>query len=456
MSGGRKRGRSAFAGVLLVLIGVLFLIDIYYPSVRLGHLIEVYWPVLLIVWGGAKIIDYLLPRQVGEPWPPAVSGGEAALIVVLIVVLGGFVIRDWVRQRVPHIGFDMPELGPSYTQSESLPPQTIPAGSRLAIDIPRGDISVQGRAGNNLLVSVKKSIWGLSQTSTDHALHHSNVAVVEMSGVYHIWPRFGVGSRPDESIDLEVQAPASANVAANITRGDIRISNAGGSIQARTNGGDVEVQSAGGDVTVNLSRGDARISGARKNVLVTGRGNDVNISDVGGDAAVLGPFDGTIHATNVAQRIHCAQPWSQIDATQLNGTLEADLGDVTVSGANGPVKILTHNSDVSVTGVTGRVDIADAHGDVKVTLTAPPTQDVNITNNAGDVDVAVPAQSSFEVDAISRGGDVESDFSGAQLNVSMAAGSGQIIGHVGASDGPKITIATTYGTIHLRKSSSNQ
>ncbi len=450
MNGGRKRGRSIFAGVLLVVLGVLFLIDIYYPGVRLGHLIEVYWPVLLIVWGGAKLVDYLVARHGGEPRPAALSGGEAALIIVLIIVLGGFVIRDWVRARVPNVNIDMPELGPSYTQNESLPPQTIPAGSRLGIDIPRGDISVEGHAGNDLLVNAKKSIWGISQTFADRALRQSNVAVVQAGGAYHIWPRFGVGSRPGTSVDLDVQAPSSTSVTANTGRGDIRISNADGTLEADTRSGDVAVQSAGGDVTVNLSHGDARITGAKKNVLVTGHGNDVNISDVGGNAAVLGPFDGTIHATNVAQTVHCAQPWAQIDVTQLKGTLEADLGDVSISGASGPVKIGTHNSDVKVSDATGRLEIADAHADVKVTLNSPPTQDIDITNDAGDVNVTLPAGSSFEVDAISRGGDVESDFSGGQLNVSNDAGSGQITGRVGAG-GPKITIATTYGTIHLQK-----
>lgn len=456
MSGNRK-GSSIFAGLLLVTIGALFLIAISYPDVRLGRWIAVYWPALLILWGLAKIVDYLLAQRRGEPRPAIVSGGEAALIVVLAVVLGGFVVRDWVRDRVPHFVFDMPEFGPSYSRSETLPPLIIPPDARLAIDIPRGDIAVQGRGGNQLVVTAQRRMWGMSQTSADRALRDANVRIENSAGLYRIGPQFGSNRGGRQSFDLSVQTPPTASVAASTTHGDIRIENISGSAQAHSGDGDIAVQNAGGDVNVNLVHGDARISKVPGNVRVTGRGADVNISNVNGNASVEGPFYGTIRANSVAQTMQCAVPWSQISVAHLNGTLETDLGDVRISGASGPVKISTHNADVDVKNATGRVDIADAHGDVKVSLSFPPRENLNITNDAGDVDLTLPADSAFEVEAVSRGGEVESDFSGNQLNVSNTDASGQITGRVGApgsSGGAKITIATTYGTIHLRRASS--
>lgn len=450
MSDARRRG-SIFAGVLLVLIGVLFLIDIYYPGLRLGHLIAVYWPALLILWGVVKIGDYLLAQRRGGPRPAFVSGGEAALIVVLAIVLGGFVIRDWVRDRIPRFSIDLPEFGPSYSQNETLPVQTIPPDARLAIDVPRGDIAVQGHAGNELRVSAQKTAWGASQTSAERAIQGATVRIDNAGGLYHIGPQFGFDRRGRASMDLSVQVPAGASVAAGTMHGDIHIAGISGSAQAHSAGGDIDVQNAGSDVDVTLARGDARIAGVTGNVRVTGRGGDVNISDVKGQVSVEGSFAGTIHAQNVARTIRCALPWSQITIAQLTGTLEADLGDLSISGASGPVKIATHNSDVNVSKVTGRLDIADVHGDIKVALAAPPREDINITDLAGDIDLTLPAQSAFEVHAVSRGGSVESDFSGAQLNTSNTDASGQIMGWVGAAGGPRITIATTYGSIHLRK-----
>jgi DUF4097 and DUF4098 domain-containing protein YvlB len=451
VSRGKRSGSSVFAGLLLVLIGVLFLIAIYYPQIRLGHLIALYWPALLIFWGVAKIFDYLLAQRRGEPRPAVLSGGEAVLIVVLAIALGGFVVRDWVRDRVPHWNFEMPEFGPSYSRSEQLPPQTIPQGSQLAIDIPRGNIEVQARAGNQLVVSALKTTWGMSKASAQQAMQGASVKIENSNGFYRIGPQFASGGRDRANFDLSIQAPASASVAASTRHGDVRIHGIAGNAQAHSGGGDIDVRDVGGNVAVNLTRGDARIAGVAGNLRVTGGGGDLNISDVNGDASVEGPFYGTIRATHVAKTLRCAVPWSQISVAQLNGSLKTDLGDLSVSGASGPLKISTHNSDVDVKNAAGQIDIADAHGDIKVALATPPRANINITNVAGDVDVTLPRESSFEVEAVSRGGDAESDFD--QLNVSNMNANGQITGLVGTSGGPRITIATTYGTIHLRKSS---
>ncbi len=451
MSNGKRRGSSVFAGLLLVLIGVLFLIAIYDPKIRLGHLIAVYWPALLILWGVAKIFDSLLAQRQGQPRPAAVSGGEAALVVALVIALCGFVIRDWVRERVPQWNFDMPEFGPSYSRSENLPPRTIPQGSQLAIDIPRGNIVVEARAGNQLVVSAIETAWGISETSARQAMENAGVKIENANGIYRIGPQFASGRLDRANFDLSVQAPASASVAASTRHGDVRIQGIAGNAQAHSGSGDIDVRDVGGNAVVNLTRGDARISGVAGNLRVTGRGDDINISDVNGNASVEGPFYGAIRAAHVAKTLRCAVPWSQISVAQLNGTLETDLGDLSVSGASGPLKISTHNSDVDVKNAAGQMDIADAHGDIKVALAAPPRANINITNVAGDVDVTLPKESSFEVEAISRGGDAESDFG--ELNVSKLDANGQITGRVGTSGGPRITIATTYGTIHLRQSS---
>jgi DUF4097 and DUF4098 domain-containing protein YvlB len=456
VSNGRRHGSSIFAGLLLVFLGVLFLIDIYYPEMHLGHLIAVYWPLLLIVWGLARIVDYVMARRSGGPRPAIVSGGEAALIVLLVIVLGGFVIRDWARDRIPQFNFNMPEFGPSYSRSETLPPQTLPAGAQLAVEVPRGDISVQGIAGDQLLVSAQKKAWGMSEGSADRAMQRTNLKADNFGGLYRVRLASGFAGSHRTSADLNVQAPASANVAASTTHGDIHVAGVSGSTQAHSGDGDIEVRNAGADVNVNLVRGDALISGAAGSVRITGHGDDVNISDVRGNASVDGPFSGSIRINNVAQTVQCALPWSKITVEQLNGTFETDLGDLSISGASGPLKILTHNTDINVKDVTGRIDIADAHGDIKVTLSAPPHQDINITDDAGDVEVSLPAGSSFEVAAVSRSGDVQSDFQSDQLNVSNADAGGQMTGRVGSAGGPKITIATTYGTIHLRKTSPKQ
>jgi DUF4097 and DUF4098 domain-containing protein YvlB len=446
---GRRRS-SVFAGLLLVVLGVIFLIDIYDPALRLGHLIAVYWPVLLILWGAAKLVDYLSAQRSGPDRPAMMSGGEAVLLVVLAVVLGAFTLRDWVRHHYPNFSLDVPQFGLHFSRSQSLPAQAIPAGAQVDIETDRGDISVHGAQANHLVVNAAKTSWGMTETSADSALRGADVTIENTGGIYHVRPNPQGNWSQRASVDLNVEAPASANITASTRRGDIDVSQIGGTTEARTANGDVEIHDAGADASVDLQKGDARIAGAQGNVRVTGQGGDVELSNVGGEATIQGAFDGSIEARNVGKMIHCALPWADITIGHLTGKLEADLGDIDISGADGPVKIVTRDKDIDVKSVSGRLDIANSHGDVNVELANPPEDAIDITNDSGDVDLTLPAQSAFELAAVSRSGDVESDFESASLNASGTSGSEEISGKIGAS-GPRITIATSYGTIHLHK-----
>jgi DUF4097 and DUF4098 domain-containing protein YvlB len=139
----------------------------------------------------------------------------------------------------------------------------------------------------------------------------------------------------------------------------------------------------------------------------------------------------------------------------MTGRLELDAGQIDLSDAAGPAKLMTHNKDIDIENVAGRLEIADSHGDVKVAFATPPREDILITNQSGGVKVTLPAKSSFEISADSRSGEVESDFSDPALRTANAGAMGRLNGQFGGGSGapaPKITITTSYGTIQLRKS----
>src|SRR5208282_1528548 len=101
-SGGRAR-RSVFGGLLLILIGVLFLLHRHFPFLEIGHILRAYWPVLLIAWGVAKLIDNFTSRGADGTRPPLVSGGEIALIFVFIFIVAGMAGYDRVREKFPDL-----------------------------------------------------------------------------------------------------------------------------------------------------------------------------------------------------------------------------------------------------------------------------------------------------------------------------------------------------------------
>lgn len=448
-----------FTGLLLILLGVIFLLDRFDPSLGIGRLIRLYWPGLLILWGLAKLIDHLAARRTGQDRAPILSGSEAALLILLAVILSAFTFRDWIRVHYPNLDVELPPFHQTYSRSEDLAPRTISAGARVSIETARGDITVDGEEGNDLRVSVTKSAPASTDAAAGERMKDVTVVIEPVGDGYRIYPARQDDFRGRVSVGLEVHLPKTASVVAHTASGNIAATGIAGNMDVRAEHGDVVIHDAGADVTAALQRGDARILGVAGNVGLTGQGDDVEIADVAGDATVDGAFIGSIRVRNVAKTTRYTLryglrrlPWSEVSVTHLTGRLELDAGDLALSGVTGAAKVVTHNKDIDVENVAGRLDIANVHGDIKVAFATPPRADVNITNDAGAVDLTLPAESSFDVSAVSRSGAVESDFGDRSLTTANEGDTERFHGHFGAKLGaPAITIATSYGTIHLRK-----
>jgi hypothetical protein len=449
MSNGMPNRRSILGGLLLIVLGVLFLIDRFDPAFRLGHLVRLYWPVLIILWGVAKLIDHFLLHRDSGSRPPLLSGGEAALLILLAFVLTGFAFRDWLRDRYPDFDFEVPLAHYSYSQGQDIQ-RAVPAGAHIVIETGRGDIKVHTDEGSHLVVHAQKAVLGSSELGAQGLLKRAEVVIENSGNEYRVHPA-NEGSRSARlKVDLDVTVPKNASVEVATGHGDIDLSGIAGNAVARSGAGDIALTGIGSDVTVGLQRGNAKISGISGNVKLMGRGNDVALTDISGDAMAEGAFIGAIHASNIAKTLHCVSPWADLTVAQLSGHLEADSGDVEISGASGPAKLITHNKDIRVADVLGRIDIVNTHGDVKVSYAQPPHADLSVANDAGDAEVTLPATSNFQVSAISKSGDVESQFGSQFLNTSNENDRGQITGRIGTT-GPMINITTSYGTIHLNK-----
>jgi len=450
MSDGERRRGSIFTGLLLVVFGVLFLIDRFDPAFRLGHLIRIYWPVLIILWGVAKLLDHFVLQPDAGSRGPLLSGSEAALLILLAFVLSGYAFHDWVRSHYPRFNVEIPPFHQSYTHEEQLPPQVIPAGAHIVLQIRQGNLSVHAAEDNLLRVHATESAWAPTEPAADEQMRSVHIAMEQDGNTYRLTPNDLEHGGSHTDINLDVTVPKTVSVEADTQHGDIEISGMTGTVLARSGNGDIRVQDVGSAVTVNLEKGDAKIASVTGNVQLTGRGDDVDLSDISGDVSVEGAFVGTMRASNVTKTLHWTSRWGDLTVAQLSGHLEADSGDVEISGANGPAKLITHNKDIKVTNVSGRIEIVNTHGDVKVSYLVPPRDDLSITNDTGDAEVTLPARSTFRVSAVSKSGEVKSEFSAPLLNTSNQDELGQITGQVGTT-GPMITIVTSYGTIHLNK-----
>jgi len=451
VSSGPQNRSSFFAGLLLILLGVIFLLNRFDPMLGLGHLIRLYWPLLIILWGVARLIDHLSSRHAGQARPALLSGGEAALLVLIAIVLGAFVFRDWIRDHYGDLDIEIPPFNQRYSKSIALPTQTIPAGARIEITTGRGNITVHAGDGKTLVVSATKSAPGASEAAAQERMKHMDIEIAPQGNDVRIRPVNQDTGGAWVNVDLDVQVPKTSNLLIDAAHGDIQVSGVAGNIDAHAENGDVEIHDAGGTVSAQLQKGDARIADVRGDLHVSGRGDDVEVTDVRGGVTIDGAFLGSTRVRNVAKTTRCTSPWFDVTIVHMTGRMELDPSDINISDVTGDVRLVAHNKDVDVENVGGELDIVDSQGGVKVGYSAPPLANVNVANDSGDVDLTLPAPSGFELSATSRSGDVESDFEGPSLKPVNDEETGRLNGRYGGP-GPRITIATTYGTIHLRKS----
>ncbi|MFZ3215102.1 MAG: DUF4097 family beta strand repeat-containing protein [Candidatus Acidiferrales bacterium] len=452
MSNGERQRSSIFAGLLLIVLGVLFLLARFHPDLRIWHLFWRFWPVLIILWGFAKLVDHLGAQRTGETRPPLLSGGEAALLVLIVLVLAGMGIYSKIRERNPDLNFDVGLFDHQASNSEELPPRPIPAGSHITLTTDRGSISVHAGDGNDLRVSASETSEGANDTAAQERLKSVKVVIEQTNGGFSVHPVNQDDGGGRVTVDFDVTVPKSVSLTASSNHGDITISGVGGAVNATSQLGDIEVHNAGSDVTAQLEKGDARVTEIAGSVRITGRGNEIELNDVAGDATVQGEFFGPVRIRNVTRTTHYTSQAVDLTLVHVTGRLELDSGEVDVSDVGGFAKLITRNKDIQVENVAGRLDITGTHGDIKVTYSQPPREEINIANESGGVDLTLPSKSNFEISAISRSGDVQSDFEGSGLKPATDSETGRLSGRIG-SLGPQIDIATSYGTIYLRKSS---
>jgi Putative adhesin/Domain of unknown function (DUF5668) len=448
--------RSIFPGLLLIVLGSIFLLHRLDPAFGIGHLARVYWPLLIILWGIAKLIDHLAAQSAGQTRPPLLSGGEAALLVLLAFVLITFGLRDWFHGRFPEIDIEDAPFQQSFSQSRELPAKTIPDGAHISIETSRGSITVHGGNTHDLRVGVNESAPGENESAADARMKGVEVVIERNGDAYSIHPVHQADFNGAVTADLDVEVPKTASLIVHTSHGDINVSAIGGVVDARTDNGNIEIHDAAADVFAQVHVGKARITGVGGNVKLEVRGNDVEIADVVGDVTVNGPVVGSTVVRKTGRTTRVTSPWCDLTFEHLAGRLEIDSGDIEVSDVAGPARIQTHNKDVTAENVAGQLDIVSSHGDVKVVYSTPPVEALNVTNDSGGVDVTMPAKSSFQVSAFSRSGEVNSDFEDPSLKTADEAEDGRLNGRFGGksgSPGPKITITTSYGTVELRKAS---
>jgi DUF4097 and DUF4098 domain-containing protein YvlB len=446
--------RSLSGPIILISIGIVFLLGTmgYLSWSRLGHWFSHYWPVILIIAGVIKLIEYQTAQRQG--YRASGLGGGSIFLIIMVIVCGLIATQmsrfDWgeLRDQINIDDSDFTWFGQKYTYEDQLS-QDFPAGASLHVNNTRGIVNVSTSTDSQIHVSVHKRISAESQSEADKYNAGTKPQINVAGNVVTLNANNQGAGDHGVAEDLDILLPRKAAVDISTRYGDVSVLGRDGDVQISAQHNGVSATDINGKVTLNLERSSARVSQISSDVSITGRANDVSLEDVKGAVHLDGEFMESVKLAKIAQGVTFKSSRTDMQLARLDGDLDLDSGDLQASKVMGPVRLTTRSKDIHLTNVSGDVRLQDENGSVELRMSKLGSMQVE--NRRGDIGIYVPDKAAFQVDARARGGEIETDFDSLKVNSSddLATASGAV-----GSGGPHLVVNNEHGTIEIRKGST--
>jgi DUF4097 and DUF4098 domain-containing protein YvlB len=446
----RPRPRSIFGPLVLITIGIIFLLRTtgVISNLSFRNWMTHYWPLLLIFWGIAKLVEHLLARQRGEPTPRLGAGGVVFLVFFIMIGMSATETADWNWNGLrTEIGAD-PDWGGWFDNHYDFTDnfaQPLAGGSEIKILSAQGDISVTPSEDNQAHVVVRKSIRTDSQDAANRLNETTRPKFTQQGNVWLL--DLTSGDFEKARFDLDLQLPKQLILSMSTHRGSLSVSQREGNIDLTTDRGNLTADDVKGSATLHIRHGSVNAKQIGGNVTVDGEVEDGNISDVTGTLDFNAGYNGSVELSHVGQRLHFKSVRTDLQLAKLDGEITMGHGDLRASSLAGPVKLNTRSNEVHLEDVSGEVDVENRNGLVSIRPKAP-LGNIDVSNVHGGIELNMPSTANFRLDAASKNGNIDvNDFS---LNVDNQSHDATARGTVGKG-GPDIHLRSDRGTIQIRK-----
>ncbi|HXA84143.1 MAG TPA: DUF4097 family beta strand repeat-containing protein [Candidatus Dormibacteraeota bacterium] len=446
----RPRPRSIVGPLVLITIGVVFLLRttgvISFQSFRtwMVH----YWPLLLIFWGVAKLVEHLWARQRGEPTPRLGAGGIVLLIFVIMFGTGVTRTADWNWRGIgDEIGADTDwdnMFGSHYDFTDNFA-QPLAGGSEIKILSARGDITVTPSEDNQVHAVVHKSVPSDSQENANRLNDSTRPKFTQQGSLWLL--DLTSGDFEKARFDLDLQLPKQIALSISTRRGNLSVSQREGNVDLTTDRGNLSAENVKGATFLHIRHGSVNVKTVTGNVQVDGEVEDGSVSDVTGTLEFNAGYNGNVQLSHIGQRLHFKSVRTDLQLAKLDGEISMGHGDIRATSVAGPVKLNTRSNEVHIEDVSGEVEVDNRNGLVSIRPKAP-LGNIDVNNVRGGIELAWPPVAGFRLDAESKNGTIDvNDFSVSVDNQSKDASARATIG----KGGPDIRLRTDRGTIQIRK-----
>lgn len=448
----RRRRRSFSGPFVLIVLGIIFLLgNLHMVSwSRIGSLFAHYWPLLLILWGVVKLIEYQAAQREGYP-PPGIGAG--GIILVVAIVFWGLIATqaerfNWsgLRNQINIDDDDLNNLfGETYNFDDQLQRDFPPGGSLKVIDN-HGAVSVHASEDNKITVVVRKRVGADNRNDASKYDKETEPTLNVVGGQVTIDAKVeGAGDHPIIT-DLDISLPRKAAVTIVSRRGDINVASRDGDVEISGQHADTSIEDITGNVKLSLERSTARLEQINGDVHIGGRLNEVSVTDVKGVAQLDGEFQESVKLSRITKSVTFKSSRTDMEFARIDGDLNLDSDDLHADQITGPVHLQTRSKEIRLDGVSGDVRLQDEDGGVEIGMRT--LGNVQIDNRKGDIQLSLPDKAGFRLDAHTRDGEVQSEFP--ELKVENNDTEGKANGTVGNSMA-HIVINNEHGAIEIRK-----
>ncbi len=464
------RRRSLVGPLLLIGIGALFLARNVMPELPLLDYLAQYWPFLLILWGGLRLLEIAVWAAGSKPLPAhGLSGGEWLLVIFLCIfgtslhAVRGF--STWFpRSGIEWGGLEV--FGQSYDYPVMA--ETAATGNpRIVVEGIRGRVRVSGGDAAIVKVSGRQTIRAVDQATADRSHDEANIEVRNEGGQIVIRPTTlapdsSTTSREPEvkgrrlinitrriTADIDIQLPKGSSLVARGRDTDLDVSALAGSVDVNGDNTTVRLENIGGEVRLDVSGSDmVRAVSLRSNFELKGRGNDIDLEKIAGQVSVSGSWSGLIQMRDLAKPVR----WNGLQTTMsfqgLPGDLRMTIGDISASRILGPLRIDSQSKDIDLADTTGSTTITLQRGDVRLSSSSTPMAEMDVRLQSGSIELTMPDKAKFNLNAVTENGNTTNDYGGELRDQDNGRRGHSLTGSTG---GPTIELRLNRGDIQVRR-----
>lgn len=447
-----ERPRSIFGPIMLVAVGITLLLCttrvISWHSFWMGF--ARYWPAVLILWGVAKLAEYLWAKQKGYPAPRL---GAGSIVFLVFFILFGITttrlagvnwsgIRTEIGDNTGWDGFDWFGSGYEFTDNFAQPLQE---AAQIRVLSARGDINVTPSADNQAHVFIHKTLRGNSQSDADRLNDSTHPKFQQLGGIWILDLTGGDYTRGRFNLDLQLPRNGALSLATRF--GNISVADRNGSLEASTEHGNLSAEQVTGDASLHVKHGNVTATKITGDVTVAGTVSDTVISDIGGTLNMTGSYWGDMQLSHLAKPFHLSTSRTpELQFARLDGDFNMEPDNLRANGIAGPFRLDTRSKSVHLEDVSGDVHIDDRNASIEMRPKGP-LGNIDVSSVHGEIDLSLPSNAGFQLNAQSIGGEIQSDFN---VKVDNSGNVATAQGTVGKG-GPEVRLKADHGTIQIRK-----